>query len=256
MIPAKKPSRVGTQPVQIPKAASIIAEDFRRRIALGKLQPGDVLPSEAELMSSFSVSRPTLREAFRILEAESLIRVQRGARGGARIQQPSADVAAKTIGLLLQLRGATLAQVLDARLIIEPPLAAQLAQRRTQADLDTLRAHVARERVLIDDDAEFALATAEFHRILVELAGNTALAVIVGTLHEIFQRHVTQFVSRVRRYDPGDLARRASDNHARLVELIERRQSAGAEKHWRKHMQLVRDISVGELGGPTLLELY
>ena len=72
----EKPS----QPVRIPKAAVIVAGEIRRRIVRGELKEGDALPSETELMRFFDVSRPTLREAMRILEAESLIAVKRGAR--------------------------------------------------------------------------------------------------------------------------------------------------------------------------------
>src|SRR3546814_1841939 len=72
-------------PVRIPKAAEIIAQAIRRRIVLGDLVEGDLLPTEADLMTQFDVSRPTLREAIRLLEAEGLVRVLRGAKGGVRI---------------------------------------------------------------------------------------------------------------------------------------------------------------------------
>ena len=76
------------QPVKVPKAASLVAASLRRRIVLGDLGEGDALPNETELMRFYEVSRPTLREALRILETESLISVKRGARGGARVVRP------------------------------------------------------------------------------------------------------------------------------------------------------------------------
>ena len=89
-------------------------------------------------MAEFHVSRASLREAFRVLEAESLIEVKRGAHGGARITLPDVDTAAKSVGVLLQIRGATLKELFDARLIIEPPLINLLAGVRTDADLAEL----------------------------------------------------------------------------------------------------------------------
>jgi DNA-binding FadR family transcriptional regulator len=70
--------------LRAPKTAELIASYIRGQIVRGDLKTGDALPSETVLMEMFGVSRPTLREAFRILEAESLISVRRGARGGAR----------------------------------------------------------------------------------------------------------------------------------------------------------------------------
>ena len=71
------------QIVRAPKTAELIAGHIRRQIVRGELREGDTLPSELNLMEQFGVSRPTLREAFRILEAESLISVRRGLRQAA-----------------------------------------------------------------------------------------------------------------------------------------------------------------------------
>src|SRR5689334_22847187 len=120
---------------RVPKTAELVASHIRRRIVLGQLREGDALPSETALMEEFDVSRPTLREAFRILESEALITVRRGARGGARVREPSVDVAARYAGLVLQHRGATVADVLDARVIVEAPAARMLAERRNRVSI-------------------------------------------------------------------------------------------------------------------------
>ncbi|MCC7267276.1 MAG: winged helix-turn-helix transcriptional regulator [Caulobacteraceae bacterium] len=64
--------------IRVPKAAELIAETLRRRIVLGELKAGDALPPEADMMVEFNVSRASLREAFRVLEAEALIEVKSG----------------------------------------------------------------------------------------------------------------------------------------------------------------------------------
>ena len=81
-------------------------------------------------MGQFGVSRPTLRKAFRILEAEDLISVKRGSRGGARVTQPSLSVAARYVGLLLQVQGTTIADVYEARMVLEARACARLLARR------------------------------------------------------------------------------------------------------------------------------
>ncbi|WP_338010625.1 FadR/GntR family transcriptional regulator [Gordonia sp. KTR9] len=81
--------------VRVPKAGELVAAQLRRQVVTGELKAGDPLPSETTLMERFGVSRPTLREAFRILESESIIVVLRGARGGARVLAPNESVAAR-----------------------------------------------------------------------------------------------------------------------------------------------------------------
>jgi GntR family transcriptional repressor for pyruvate dehydrogenase complex len=107
------------QNIRVAKTGETIASYLRGRIVRGELAEGENLPSEAELMHQFDVSRPTLRGAFRILEAESLIVIKRGSRG-ARVVAPRVEVAARYVGLLMQTSGTTLADVYEARSLIEP----------------------------------------------------------------------------------------------------------------------------------------
>src|SRR3546814_18276473 len=91
-------------PVRIPKAAEIIAQAIRRRIVLGDLVEGDLLPTEPDLLTQFDVSRPTLREAIRLLDAEGLVRVLRGAKGGVPTCPPQEESAPRRLGFLRPLR--------------------------------------------------------------------------------------------------------------------------------------------------------
>src|SRR5215211_4889016 len=141
-------------PVRVPKTAELVATHLRRQIIRGELQEGDALPPESELMERFGVSRPTLREAFRVLESEALISVRRGARGGARVHTPNGDVAARYAGLVLQFRGATLADVYAARSAIELPAVRRLAQHHDAAAIRMLEDNLAAARAHIDDPAE------------------------------------------------------------------------------------------------------
>lgn len=91
-------------PVHVPKAAVLVADALRDRILRRELVPGDRLPSEPLLMSQYGVSRPTLREALRLLEAAELLEVRRGARGGGVIRTPSAAPALEALTSWLLLR--------------------------------------------------------------------------------------------------------------------------------------------------------
>lgn len=241
--------------VRAPKMAELISADLRRRIVTGELREGDALPSEATLMAQFGVSRPTLREAYRILEAESLIVVRRGANGGARVQPPSPGVAARYAGLVLEHRGTTVKDVWEARLLLEPPTAGLLARRRTKADLRELRAALATH----DQATDFATIVAlhnEFHSLVVRLAGNDALALLVGMLGEIIDRATWNRVEADLGTNTHAGAERGTVRaHHRLVDLIEARDATRAEDLWRRHLKAGGAYLAGDGRDSTPLDL-
>src|ERR1700742_2157648 len=100
--------------LRVPKAAELIASQLRREIVRGDLGENEALPPQSALMEQFMVSRPTLREAFRILESEGLLSVRRGAHGGARVHKPKPDVAARYAAHVLQSQGTLLSDVFAA----------------------------------------------------------------------------------------------------------------------------------------------
>src|SRR5215213_2035508 len=114
-----------------PKTAELVARTLRRMVVDGQLKDGDFLPHEADLIAHFQVSRPTLREAVRVLESERLVEVRRGSRTGARVCVPGPEIVARPAGLLLALSGTTLADVMSARTAIEPAAAKLLAENGT-----------------------------------------------------------------------------------------------------------------------------
>ncbi len=244
------------QRIRVPKTAELVAAELRRKIVRGELAEGDALPSEATLMAEFAVSRPTLREAFRVLESESLISIRRGARGGARVQLPNGNVAASYAGLVLEYRGTTLQDVYDARTFIEAPCAALLAQRRTEQDLAHLKQAVAQAEQLMDDPQAFILAHMEFHALVVELAGNRTLSVLNGMV-----RHIIELAN----WSHVDLDAGSPDNvrankrgfraHVRLVELVTERQAAEAEALWRLHLSEAENYLLMNKSMTTVLDL-
>ena len=238
--------------VRVPKAAELVAGHIRRQIVRGELKPGEPLESEADLMVEFGVSRPTLREAFRILEVESLIFVTRGARGGARVHAPDIRVAARYAGLLLQYAGTTVEDVQSARLVIEPPIVARLAGSCSAQGIRTLRDHVEQEKRAKDDGSAFA-ELSRFHELLAELGGSQTLTLVVGMLHDIIESH-SEF-GPAQRHDPRSVGR-AVRSHEKLVDLIEAQDVDGAEAHWYKHISNVTRVMLKAVGRKTVVDLF
>ena len=231
---------------RVRKAAEVIAETLRGQIARGELSAGDGLPGEAELMGRFGVSRPTLREALRVLEAQSLITVARGARGGARVQVPDGRLAAEHVALLLQVQGATLADVYEARLFIEPGAARLAAERAPRQAANALRVLIAAEEQAVEDPDEFSRAAIAFQERLVEVSGNRTLALVIRLLHDLVEMQRRAGVARNVRYrERAAVRRRVLAAHRTLADLIASGQGARAAEHWRQFLRGVAEIVLG-----------
>lgn len=191
-------------------------------------------------MQLFDVSRPTLREALRILEGESLIEVSRGARGGAKVNPFTPDLAARSIGQTLQADHTTLDEVFEARRVIEPPAAALAARNQPKAAALELRKQIISEYESFGQFPRMAHVVSGFHIRLVEVSGNKALALLGRALQEVILTHLALIdYGAAGRYTPEQLLERqreALQSHERLAELIEQGDAPGAEQHWRDHM--------------------
>lgn len=251
-----------------PKTAEIIASRIRRQIVTRELKEGDTLPSEMDLMQQFGVSRPTLREAFRILETESLISVRRGSRGGAQVMAPSLTAAARYVGLLLQMAGTTLGEVYEARSFLEPVAAGMLAQRRVAADVKALQAIVDElnefTSVLADDwqgsaadQARWARLSWSFHEQIMERAGNRALAVQWGVLRDVTDTHMASQMNQSWSNAPVlETLRKSVRSYARLVTFIDAKDVDGAREHWRAHMNASGKILAGAVQSKEIVDLF
>src|SRR5262249_55414024 len=105
----------GAQPLWLPKAGELVAFQLRRRIVAGELTEGATLPNDPALRGELGVSRPTLREAWRVLESEGLISTRRGAREGPQVHPPTERVAARYATLVLQAERTTMIDICETR---------------------------------------------------------------------------------------------------------------------------------------------
>jgi GntR family transcriptional repressor for pyruvate dehydrogenase complex len=245
--------RPGTKPREKPQQ---IADELRRLIILGELDEGDSLGHEPDLIERFGVSRPSLREALRILEAEGLISVIRGVQGGVVVHAPNRRQTARTAAIVLQSRNVSLADVFESRTILEPAAVRVVAaSRQRKAHARTLRALIAEEEEAIDDPEAFGLANARFHEQLVALAGNQTLTIVAEMLNEVVARAVT-IVSQADSDGQSSVTRRRGvRSQIRLVDLIESGDDVGAESHWRTHMGVVGKVMLGQQA-KTVIDLF
>jgi DNA-binding FadR family transcriptional regulator len=243
---AARSQRFRSVNLRIPKTAELIADHIRKMIIRGEVKDGDFLESQGQLVDSYAVSRPIVREAFRILEAEELISIQRGSRTGARVHRPKPDVVARQAGLMLQAQGTTLADVEEARLAVEPWAARLVASRRSPQDVERLRKAVRAAHDSIADAARYSAAVTAFHQLVVELSGNRTLILLITILRGILQRHEARLAARINETSSLKERRKrvlpALKSFDKLVGFIETGDAEKAEKHWRLHMENVGKV--------------
>lgn len=239
---------VGDRPnVRVPKTAELVADHIRRQVVTHRLHDGDALPTETSLMEQFGISRPTLREAFRILESEGLITVRRGARGGARIQEPSADVAAVYAGLVLQHRNTTVADVLTARTVVEAPAARLLAERPDRRPIVERLQH---ERDATPPDPD---RFDRFNQVVIELTENQTLILISSIIAGITRAAALRYSTDDEHVDR--LVQRAMNGRQRLIDLIGAGDGDGAEDLWRLYLTEAGEVLAAGTGG-TVVDLF
>ena len=238
--------------VRVPKTAELVAAELRRRIVRGDLKEGDNLPSESALIEEFGISRPTMREAFRILETERLISVSRGSRGGARVHLPTVDVVARYAGLYLQSRNTVLSDVFEARRLIEPPAARLLAERRPATVIRELHRMLEHIEEHIEEPDSYARHAAAFHLRVIEGAGNETLTLIAHVIHQILE--ATLLNATGDRY-VVELARKALRSEHKLLKLVEAGDGSGAEQHLLNHLEASARIILKRRGSKSIVEV-
>jgi len=229
----------GGPALRAPKTAELVADHIRKMIIRGELRPGDFLQPEAQLIERFSTSRATIREAFRILEAEQFLSVTRGSRSGAQVHAPDAANSARYAGFVLQAQGTTLADIYLVRAANEPYAAWLLAKRHSPDDVAILREELAKAAKLQEagEFEAYRTALARFHRLIVDLTGSNSLRLVIAMIHDMIERH------QARRDDKG----RSSEDcfqlksFWKLIDFIERGEADKAQAHWRQHVQTTNE---------------
>jgi GntR family transcriptional regulator, transcriptional repressor for pyruvate dehydrogenase complex len=242
--------------VRLPKTSEIIATRLRQQIITGQLAEGAALPAEAALIKMFGVSRPALREALRLLESDGLIVIRRGNQGGARVQAPKSDVAARYVSYYLQYQQVTLADVYSAVTNLEAPSAREVALHRTDADLTMLEQVMNESEQHRHDRPEPALANQrQFHSLIVDLAGNATTKLIWSMLQGIV---AASQVANVTNY-PHSWSTTAVDaayrTHRRLVDHIRAQDGDKAESLWRRHLEADREFVLVGMEDASVLDL-
>ncbi len=222
-------SPVGKRSLLSKMVESKIEEAIRRKVLI----PGAKLPSELELCQQFGVSRTAIREALRMLSARGLVTIMKGK--GIFIQNLSAESVTDPISLYLemQLDRDYVLDVVHARQIIEPPIAASAALCHTNEDAVQLRNDLEELIGSKGDYHELSRLDMQFHLDIAKAAENSIIPLILEPIHRLVpptQSSVYETVS--------DARRSAVEWHEKIISAILRRDAEGAREAMIHHLEI------------------
>jgi DNA-binding FadR family transcriptional regulator len=213
-----------------------VAEQLREAVLDGTLPPGAVLPAERELGDRFGVSRTTVREALRALQAQGLV-VAAGPNSPLRVaeaQALSTGPVREALGHLLRLGRVPLADLVELRCALEAAAVEAAARRRPRPDLADARAELDAMRAAGGDVAAFERADVQFHVALAAASGNEALLLVMLAVRDSIAAHLLDAL--VALPDPGPTLQRLLDQHAAILAAVEARRPDHAAGIMRDHV--------------------
>ena len=187
------PAKVEFQPVHGRRAFEEIVGQIRQELTERRLRPGDRLPAERLLAARFGVSRNTLREALRSLENSGLLRLRKGAAGGAFVSESNGEAMVTGLHDMFRLGSIEPEALTEARVAIETIAVRMACERATAADLAALKANIAEaERGVFKQVNFYELAAIhlEFHRILALATHNPVMVIVMQALVDVMHHFI------------------------------------------------------------------
>ncbi len=213
-----------------------IIHHLRESISSGELKPGDRLPPETDLARSLGVSRPTVREALKVLEAMSILRSSTGPTGGTFVRAIDglsiAEHLSDSITLLMDVDEMTLAELCEAREAVEIPAVGMAAARRTDSDLQAMKK-------IIEADEEMNLdnlfSDISFHRVIADASKNGMLNLFMSSIHMAVR-------TLADRYILPEVKQISQQQHQQIYRAIVSQDPEGARSAMRDHLQFAYSV--------------
>ena len=224
-----------TRTVGVGDASEQIALEIRRSLSRAGVRPGDRLGTEQELAAEFGVSRPTLREALRLLASAHLVRAARGPGGGIFVASTPNEGMSRSLSdaieTMVESQSVSLRELVEARIHLEVPLAGLAAQNATPEIVLRLEAALVEAEDKDPSSTAFRLADACFHRTLAAAAGNELLGAFTSWTLDVLQ---PTLIAAVGETLDGELI---LSQHREILRAIRRHQPAAAERAMRRHLE-------------------
>jgi len=220
-----------------------VADAIKDWVVERGLQPGDRLPGEAEMIDRFGMSKGTIREAMRLLQAQGLVETKTGPGGGSFVGEVSRERANALLANYFYFRDVTIDDIYQVRIALEPDLAASLAGRLTSdqlAELEQIMTAYATPAADAEQERAQHVASLRFHARLSDFARNEVLGFFINFMAQI----LTDLTVYKQLYAAPnhDLWHRGRDHQIKLIEALRTGDAARARAIMKNHMEMARSL--------------
>ncbi|MFI7445122.1 FadR/GntR family transcriptional regulator [Nonomuraea indica] len=207
------------EPVRAVRAYERIVEQIEEAVESGALAPGQRLPSERDLMGQFSVSRSTVREALRVLQARGLVRSRPGDPNGAEVLPFTPAALHKSMTTLARVQGLSLAELVQFRMVLDSSANLLAARLRTDEQLAEMDAAIDRMREAVEQDYDaFSAADVAFHDAVARASRNKLIQICTEVVRSIVLGLVSGRIAEAD--DRVALMRRSIRHHEEVLAAV------------------------------------
>lgn len=237
------------RPIHTRRAFEEICERIREQLALGVLKPGDKLPAERDLAQQLGVSRNVLREALRSLEMAGVLRLLKGVKGGAFIQEGDTRRMNDVMRDMLSLGTISVRELSEARIHVLDLVVGLACANARRSDLDALEANIEQTELATKEGRllDRVECSREFYKLLAASTGNKVIAMIMDSVTEIHMRFVYAKVA-----SSGIAMSRLAERRRQLLSAIADRDAPLAARLMRTHLEAVQRMLEQDPGAMSL----
>lgn len=239
-----------SEPARRSRVSQQVITEICQLIRRGVYQTGDQLPPERELAEQFQVSRPSLREALRVLELTGIVESRHG--GGTFILDMFPAGVVSPLALLLEATGDTVGDLWEVRIIFEPAIAARAAVRATSHSVELLEDLVAQMRAGASNgasDATVIQIDRDFHNALAAASGNQVAVRVLTLINELLMEGRRHFITS------NDRRFRAYLSHRRILDAVIANDPSTARTAMRQHLEEIESFIVGNVISENSIDL-
>jgi DNA-binding FadR family transcriptional regulator len=243
------PAPLRFRPIHTRRAFEEICERIREQLALGVLKPGDKLPAERELAQQLGVSRNVLREALRTLEMAGVLRLSKGVKGGAFVQQGDTRRMNDVMRDMLSLGTISVRELSEARIHVLDLVVRLACANARASDFDALLANIARTDLATREGRllDRVECSREFYKLLAAATGNKVIAMIMDSVTEIHMRFVYAKVA-----SSGAATPRLVETRRQFLAALRARKLPAAVRLMRAHLESVQRLLEQDPGSMSL----